>query len=99
MKRGLLALVLAVLMTAMAVAAPKSYSLSSPDGKVVAGISAGALVDIAWLIVHNSRAALYAAENPGLSYNGIFALYEIVPGFIASLVAAIVITLLLLLWH
>ena len=60
----------------------------------VAGISAGALVDIAWLIVHNSRAALYAAENPGLSYNGIFALYEIVPGFIASLVAAIVITLI-----
>ena len=60
----------------------------------VAGISAGALVDIAWLIIHNSRAALYAAENPGLSYNGIFALYEIVPGFIASLVAAIVITLI-----
>ena len=60
----------------------------------VAGISAGALVDIAWLIVHNSRAALYAAENPGLSYNGIFALYEIVPGFIAGLVAAIVITLI-----
>ena len=60
----------------------------------VAGISAGALVDIAWLIIHNSRAALYAAENPGLSYNGIFALYEIVPGFIAGLVAAIVITLI-----
>ena len=50
--------------------------------------------DIAWLIIHNSRAALYAAENPGLSYNGIFALYEIVPGFIAGLVAAIVITLI-----
>ena len=60
----------------------------------VAGISAGALVDIGWLILHNSRAAAYAAANPGLAYNGIFAIYEIVPGFIASLVAAIVITLI-----
>ena len=60
----------------------------------VAGISAGALVDIAWLIIHNSRAAAYAAANPGLSYNGIFAVYEIVPGFIAGLIAAIVITLI-----
>ena len=60
----------------------------------VAGISAGALVDIVWLIIHNSRAAAYAAANPGLSYNGIFAIYEIVPGFIAGLAAAIVITLI-----
>ena len=60
----------------------------------IAGITAGALVDIAWLIIHNSRAALFAVENPDLSYNGIFALYEIVPGFIAGLVAAVVITLI-----
>ena len=60
----------------------------------VAGISAGALVDIVWLIIHNSRAAVYAAANPGLAYNGIFAIYEIVPGFIAGLAAAIVITLI-----
>ena len=60
----------------------------------VSGIAAGALVDIGWLILHNSRAAAYAAANPGLAYNGIFAIYEIVPGFIAGLVAAIVITLI-----
>ena len=51
MKRGLLALILAVLMTAMATAAPKSYSLSSPDGKVVAGISAGN--EISWTLSFN----------------------------------------------
>ena len=54
----------------------------------VAGISAGALVDIAWLIVHNVKSA--AIEN----YSGLFSLYEIVPGFIAGLVVAIVVTLI-----
>ena len=54
----------------------------------VAGISVGALVDIAWLIVHNSRAA--AIEG----YNGLFCIYEIVPGFIAGAIAAVVITLI-----
>ena len=60
----------------------------------ITGISVGALVDIAWLIVHNSKAAALAAENSALAYNGIFALYEIVPGFIAGLVAAVLITLI-----
>ena len=53
----------------------------------VAGISVGALVDIAWLIIHNSKAAAAAG------YNGLFCIYEIVPGFIAGAVAAVVITL------
>ena len=54
----------------------------------VAGISVGALVDIVWLIIHNSQAA--AIEG----YNGIFCIYEIVPGFIAGAIAAVVVTLL-----
>ena len=51
----------------------------------VAGISIGAIVDIAWLIIHNSKPA---------GYTGVFTLYEIVPGFIAGLVVAILITLI-----
>ena len=51
----------------------------------VAGISTGAIVDIAWLIIHNSKPA---------GYIGVFTLYEIVPGFIAGLVVAILITLI-----
>ena len=54
----------------------------------VAGISVGALVDIAWLIIHNSKAAAAAG------YNGLFCIYEIVPGFIAGAIAAVVITLI-----
>ena len=54
----------------------------------VAGIAGGAAVDIIWLIVHNNMSA--AIEG----YNGIFALYEIIPGFIAGLLFAIVVTLI-----
>ena len=54
----------------------------------VAGISVGALVDIVWLIIHNSRSAAIAG------YNGLFCIYEIVPGFIAGAIAAVVITLI-----
>ena len=73
MKRGLLALVLAVLMTAMAVAAPKSYSLSSPDGKVVAGISAGN--EISWTLSFNGKSiispsAISMTLDDGTAYDG-----------------------------
>ncbi len=53
----------------------------------VAGITVGALVDIAWLIAHNSM----VAADP--KYSGIFLLYEIIPGFIAGLLAAAAITM------
>ena len=54
----------------------------------IAGISVGALVDIAWLIIHGRMTAANA------SYSGIFTLYEILPGFVCGLIAAIAVTLL-----
>ena len=53
----------------------------------VAGIAAGALVDIGWLVMNNHLSA-----NGG--YNGIFTLYEIIPGFIAGLIVAVIVTLI-----
>jgi sodium/proline symporter len=58
----------------------------------VSGIAAGAGVDIAWLIIHNYKSSLLAPLN--MSYTGIFSLYEIIPGFIAGLVVAVIVTLI-----
>ena len=54
----------------------------------VAGIAAGAIVDIGWLIVHGRM----TAADP--AYAGIFTLYEILPGFVAGLVIAVIVTLI-----
>lgn len=54
----------------------------------VAGIAAGAIVDIGWLIIHGQM----TAADP--YYSGIFTLYEILPGFIAGLVIAVIVTLI-----
>ena len=54
----------------------------------VAGIAGGAAVDIIWLIVHNHLSATIEG------YSGIFTLYEILPGFIAGLIFAVIATLL-----
>ena len=54
----------------------------------VAGIAAGAIVDIAWLVI-NTRLSAAAA-----GYNGIFTLYEIIPGFIVGFIVAVVVALL-----
>ena len=48
----------------------------------VAGIASGAAVDIAWLVL--------GLKNPG----SIFGLYEIIPGFIAGLIVAVVVSLI-----
>ena len=58
----------------------------------VSGIAAGAGVDIAWLIIHNYKSSLLAPLN--MSYTGIFSLYEIIPGFIAGLIVAVIVTLI-----
>lgn len=52
----------------------------------VAGILAGAIVDIAWLLCFTSTIMEALVTNTGV--------YEIVPGFIASVIAAIVVTLI-----
>ena len=54
----------------------------------VAGIAAGAIVDIAWLVI-NTRLSAAAA-----GYNGIFTLYEIIPDFIVGFIVAVVVALL-----
>ena len=58
----------------------------------VAGIAVGALADIGWLIIHNYKTSLLAPLN--MSYTGIFSLYEIIPGFIAGLIVAVIVTLI-----
>ena len=54
----------------------------------VAGIAAGATVDIGWLVIHGQMTAVSS------DYAGIFTLYEILPGFIAGLIFAVVVTLI-----
>ena len=54
----------------------------------VAGIAAGAIVDIGWLVVHGQM----TAADP--NYAGVFTLYEILPGFVAGLVIAVIVTLI-----
>ncbi len=54
----------------------------------VAGIAAGAVVDIAWLVINTRLSAATAG------YNGIFTLYEIIPGFIVGFIVAVVVALL-----
>jgi sodium/proline symporter len=54
----------------------------------VAGITGGAITDIVWLIIHGQL----SAANP--SYNGIFTLYEILPGFVIGLIIAVIVTLI-----
>ena len=58
----------------------------------VFGIAAGAGVDIAWLVLNNYISGLL--KPLGAAYHGIFTLYEIIPGFIAGLVVAVIITLI-----
>ena len=53
----------------------------------VAGIAAGALVDIGWLVMNSHLSA-------NGDYSGIFTLYEIIPGFIAGLIVAVIVTLI-----
>ncbi len=52
----------------------------------VAGIVTGAVVDIAWLVFLNDGLGLLQLENP-------VGIYEILPGFVCGLIAAIVTTL------
>ena len=54
----------------------------------VAGIAAGALVDIGWLVMNTHLSATVSG------YNGIFTLYEIIPGFIVGFIAAVVVALI-----
>lgn len=54
----------------------------------VAGIASGAIVDIAWLVINTRLSAATAG------YNGIFTLYEIIPGFIVGFIVAVVVALL-----
>lgn len=62
----------------------------------IAGIVAGAVVDIAWLVMFNyafaegGKAEATFALLHGSVFGGV---YEIIPGFIASLIAAVVVTL------
>ena len=51
----------------------------------VAGIAAGAIADIGWLIINTRLSAATAG------YNGIFTLYEIIPGFIIGFIVAVVV--------
>ena len=53
----------------------------------VAGIAAGAVTDIVWLIIHGNL----SAADP--SYAGIFTVYEILPGFIVGMIVAVIVTL------
>ena len=53
----------------------------------MAGIAAGALVDIGWLVMNSHLSA-------NGDYSGIFTLYEIIPGFIAGLIVAVIVTLI-----
>ena len=58
----------------------------------VFGIAAGAGVDILWLMMNNYISGLL--KNFGFAYQGIFTLYEIIPGFIAGLIVAVLVTLI-----
>ena len=58
----------------------------------VFGIAAGAGVDILWLMMNNYISNLF--KTLGATYHGLFTLYEIIPGFIAGLIVAVLITLI-----
>ncbi len=52
----------------------------------LAGIITGAVVDIAWLVFLNDGLGLLGLENP-------LGVYEILPGFVLGMIAAVVVTL------
>jgi len=52
----------------------------------VAGIVTGALVDIVWLVVLNDGLGIMGLENP-------LGIYEILPGFVIGMIAAVVVSL------
>ncbi len=55
-------------------------------GGALAGIITGAVVDIAWLVFLNDGLGLLGLENP-------LGIYEILPGFVIGMIAAVVVTL------
>lgn len=66
-------------------------------GGAIAGIVAGAVVDIAWLLMFNYsfvEGSVFGTAFEAMHTSVLGGIYEIIPGFAASLIAAVVVTLL-----